>query len=88
MNKHYERVARLGCILCHHLGYEETPAEVHHIRRMGAVRQKCPVIPLCPEHHRGDTGVHGLGKKAFTQKYGLSELHLLDLMEKLLNDQR
>ena len=88
MNKHYAIVARLGCILCHHLRYGETPAEIHHIRRMGAVRDKCPVIPLCIEHHRGGTGVHGLGKKEFSRKYGVTEFDLLDLSNKLLTNQR
>lgn len=36
------------------------------------------VIPLCYEHHRGATGLHGLGKRAFEREYGLSELDLLD----------
>lgn len=34
-------------------------------------------IPLCPEHHRGNTGYHGLGRRAFERTYGLTELDLL-----------
>lgn len=33
-------------------------------------------IPLCPEHHRGSTGVHGLGTKGFPTHYGISEEEL------------
>ena len=63
------RVARLGCILCSTvLGYEGSPAEIHHIRRAG-VRATSPIIPLCPEHHRGNNGVHGMGRKAFERKW-------------------
>mgnify|MGYP003328680870 CR=1 FL=1 len=29
--KHMKRVAELGCIACRKLGYEDTPAELHHI---------------------------------------------------------
>lgn len=36
-------------------------------------------IPLCPEHHRGETGFHGLGRRAFEARYKLSELDLLDM---------
>jgi hypothetical protein len=36
------------------------------------------VIPLCPEHHRGKTGLHGLGTKGFVKHYGYSEVDLLD----------
>ena len=36
-------------------------------------------MPLCPEHHTGKTGLHGLGTRAFERTYGLSELDLLAL---------
>lgn len=81
-------IASFGCILCHTLGYGSTPAEIHHIRRLGAVRQASPVIPLCVEHHRGATGVHGLGKKAFAKKYGLTEEDLLEELNQSLSESR
>jgi hypothetical protein len=74
--EHYGKVAQLGCILCVHLGYGETPCELHHIRH-GGKRDNAPVIGLCPEHHRGNTGVHGMGRKAFARHYCLSEEDLL-----------
>lgn len=80
--KHYDRVARIGCILCRHIGYTDTPAELHHIRRAGK-RDNAPVIPLCPEHHRGNTGVHGMGRKAFEREYGITEEELLERVEEL-----
>ena len=79
--EHYDKLARCGCILCSHIGYEGTPAEIHHIRRAGK-RSNAPVIPLCPEHHRGNTGIHGLGRKRFEQVYGITEELLL---RKVLN---
>ena len=36
------------------------------------------LIPLCTEHHRGNTGVHGLGTKAFPKHYGFTEEDLLN----------
>lgn len=30
--RHMQRVAELGCILCRHLGYGQTPAEIHHLK--------------------------------------------------------
>jgi len=78
--QHYDKLARYGCILCVFLGYGEgTPAEIHHIRRAGK-RDKAPVIPLCPEHHRGNTGIHGLGRKAFERIHGITEEELLELV--------
>ena len=75
--KHYDKIAQIGCVLCKHLGYGETPAHIHHIRRLGMKRSNADVIPLCPEHHTGKTGVHGLGRKAFESTYGLTENDLL-----------
>ena len=81
--KHLSRVADLGCILCWHLGYEDTPTELHHIRRAGK-RANAPVIGLCPEHHRGNTGIHGLGRKAFERKYQITEEGLLQIVSERL----
>ena len=80
---HYEKLAELVCALCRHLGYGETPAHIHHIRRLGMKRNNAPVIPLCPEHHTGNSGVHGLGKKAFAERYGVTEEDLLAQTETL-----
>jgi len=47
---------------------------------------------LCPEHHRGNTGVHGLGHKGFANKWGVTEEELLergqskDLEKEMAND--
>jgi hypothetical protein len=81
--EHFSKIANIGCILCWHLGYEGTPAEIHHIRR-GGVRSKSPVIALCPEHHRGNTGIHGLGRKEFERRYEVSEETLLQITEEIL----
>ena len=82
--KHYDKLAQLGCSLCRHLGYGETPSHIHHIRRLGMKRDSAPVIPLCPEHHTGNSGVHGLGKKAFAERYGVSEEDLLEQTKALI----
>jgi hypothetical protein len=85
--KYLDRVARLGCILCRAaFGVKDSPAEIHHIRRFGGKRASSPVIPLCPEHHRGNSGVHGLGAKGFEAKWGTSQEALLAQVDKLLND--
>jgi hypothetical protein len=86
--KHMDRVAYLGCVVCRRMGYEGTPAELHHPRAgTGAGRRAShmDVIPLCPEHHRGKTGLHGLGTKGFVKHYGYSEADLLDDTQVLLD---
>jgi hypothetical protein len=84
--RHYGKVAQLGCIVCKNIGYEDSPAEIHHIRaNAGAGQKSKDVIPLCHVHHR--TGGYGLafhaGKEAFEQVYG-TELELSKQVEGLL----
>lgn len=82
--EYFGKLARLGCILCIRLGYGEgTPAEIHHIRRAGR-RSDAPVIALCPEHHRGNSGVHGMGRKAFEREYRLTEDDLLSATQEIM----
>lgn len=85
MNKaerqHMDAVASLGCILCRRLGYHDTPAVIHHIRDgqgMGQRASHYETIPLCPEHHAGKTGLHGMGVKSFERVYGVTERELLE----------
>lgn len=78
--RHLNAVAELGCILCARLGTPGTPAEIHHPRKgqgMGQRASHKQAIPLCIEHHRGKTGVHGMGTKAFSAHYGIDEDGLL-----------
>jgi hypothetical protein len=82
--KYLSAVANLGCILCRHLALGESLAEIHHVRRFGGKRSLAPVIPLCREHHRGDTGVHGLGAKGFEKRYGITQERLREEVESLL----
>lgn len=74
--RHLERVAGLGCCLCHQLGHGYTPCELHHIGDT-AERSDFLTIGLCPEHHRGGTGFHGLGEREFNRRYRTSEVKLL-----------
>ena len=79
------KIAELGCILCSEFfGIEGTPAELHHVRRYGTKRSTSPILPLCPEHHRGNTGLHGLGVKGFERKYEISCEELLERVSKKL----
>ena len=84
------RVANLGCICCHMMGYSDSPAEIHHIRTGTGMSQRASnydIIPLCPVHHR--TGDHGVayhsGSKAFEKNFG-TELELLEVVKEALDD--
>lgn len=87
--KHMARVASIGCILCKSQGINDSPAEVHHIREEQGVAMRASdwlTVPLCPEHHRGGSGLHGMGRKAFERVYKMSELDLLALTIEALHD--
>lgn len=87
--RHMGRVAQLACVVCVRLHgpHEPGPVELHHPRRgAGAGRRSShfDVLPLCVEHHRGRTGVHGLGTKGFAAVYGFDEADLLmDVMHQI-----
>jgi hypothetical protein len=83
------KVASIGCIICFRAGYPETPAEIHHIRDVGlglGVRNShTNTLPLCPLHHRGNDGIHGMGRKAWERKY-TTQSELLEQVQRLLNE--
>lgn len=79
------KIAELGCILCSEvLGFEGTSAELHHVRRYGTKRATSPILPLCAEHHRGNSGLHGLGAKGFERKWGITQERLLERVSQKL----
>lgn len=61
-------------------GINHGEVELHHLRKgMGWGKgDYTTLIPLCPEHHRGNSGVHGLGTKGFPKRYGFTEENLLE----------
>ncbi len=80
-SRHMERVAGLPCVLCRHIGSgERYGVHVHHIREGQGAAQRADnmlTVALCPEHHQGPLGLHGLGRKGFYRQYKLDELDLL-----------
>lgn len=71
---HLNAVRASGCRIC-----GATPAEAHHVRggsitaRLGVTgRRKTSdylAIGLCPEHHRGQFGIHKMGTKAWEAEF-------------------
>jgi len=86
----YARLARIGCILCRCNGIreiEDSPVEMHHVRRFGMPRNLSPVVPLCSFHHRlGDTSIHLAGSKKFAAYWGYSQEDLIDKVRELLDE--
>ncbi len=59
------------------------PCEIHHVAEGSGKRSDFMVAALCLEHHRGATGIHGRGVRAFCRLWGLAnEYELLGLVNK------
>lgn len=86
---HKTKLSGLGCMVCLRLygPHSPAPVELHHLRSGGWGKGDFrTLIPLCPEHHRGNTGVHGLGTKGFARHYGFDQQALLvDTLKALEN---
>lgn len=91
MNKaeraHVDKVASAGCVICHMLGNGHVDPEIHHVAEGSGLRSWFAIAGLCPEHHRGKTGLHGMGTKRFCAAYrvpGECEYGLLALQNEVL----
>ncbi|TXH46551.1 MAG: hypothetical protein E6Q97_29235 [Desulfurellales bacterium] len=88
--KYLGRLAALGCIACRKMGYEDSGAEIHHIRETVGMGQRAghdEAIPLCPAHHRGTHHPHvpsiHLARREFIARFG-TELELLAEVRKAI----
>ena len=87
---HKRGLSMLGCMVCRRLHgpHVPGPVELHHLRTGGWGKGDwITLMPLCVEHHRGQSGVHGLGTRGFAAHYGFDQQDLLGdalaLLEKL-----
>jgi len=78
--RHKDKLAALGRMVCRRLygSHAPGPVELHHLRTDGWGKgDYLTLMPLCPDHHRGPLGVHGLGTKGFAKHYGFDQNDLL-----------
>ena len=83
---HLDRVARLPCVACFVIDGKRDvhPVEVHHIEMIRHEFSDFIVIPLCAEHHRGFTGVHGRHRLGFEKLHGVTQMQLLGVVTSML----
>ena len=76
-SRHMEAVAGLPCVICLYcVGEKRFGVQVHHVGDAHE-RDDWAVAPLCPEHHQGPTGVHGLHRKGFERMWKVTDVKLL-----------
>lgn len=64
-------IAQLPCVVCVATGKPSGQVEIHHVAKGSGLRSDFSIAPLCAEHHRGKSGLHGMGTKAFCRLYRL-----------------
>ena len=79
--KHMDKVAQIGCVICRRETGNIVPCHVHHIAEGSGKRSDFMTAGLCPEHHEGFLGIHGMGSKKWLMMFNLpTEYHLLGLV--------
>lgn len=63
--RHMDRVAQVGCVVCRKIGNGITPAQVHHVKNGTSPRNDFSTAGLCPDHHTGSIGIHTIGENRF-----------------------
>ena len=82
---HRERVGRLPCVACSVLqGVDTRPVDLHHMEHERHPFSDFLLLPLCWEHHRGFTGVHGRHRLGFEKLHGITQLQLLGVVISML----
>ena len=83
--EHLKKVAELCCIVCRKMGYHDSPAEIHHIKK-GVMSKRSPhyeTIPLCPYHHRTSNESYHLNPLWFDKTFG-TQTELLEEVKQWL----
>lgn len=76
------RLRLLPCVVCVALGRPQ-PNPCHELHHLGdpstSERNEYAKVPICDEHHQGPEGIHGLHRRGFVHKNGITDLVLLTL---------
>lgn len=72
-----ERVHSCPCVICWKLlGIKQYGVHAHHAGK-GSDRDDWALVALCPEHHQGATGIHGMHRRPFHRFWKTTDIQLL-----------
>jgi hypothetical protein len=77
IERYEARLRLLPCVVCYLLDLPLTPCqELHHA---GDPTERNPFcqVPLCHEHHQGESGIHGLRRRGFVKATKISDVTML-----------
>lgn len=85
---HLKRVHAVPCVVCEHMGMtQETPTIAHHVESIRDDASDYAAVALCQDHHQySGFGVHDLSRRGFEMRYKLTELDLVKLTLKAIDD--
>lgn len=77
------RVAMLGCMIC-----GNSQVEIHHKTGtgMGLRASHADIMPLCVNHHRGQNGIHTMGRRAWEREFKTTQQELIDKTKDMLDE--
>lgn len=79
-----EMIHGLPCVVCFlQTGRKVYGVQAHHLESVRDSLSDWLEVPLCPDHHQGPNGIHGLHRRAFYTRYNVDELSLLAVTLKL-----
>lgn len=77
---HLERVHEIPCVVCVKMGMAPRfPVHAHHLESVRDELSDYAAVPLCPDHHQGPNGIHGLSRRGFEMRYKLSDMDLMKI---------
>lgn len=82
LEKYEQRLRALPCIVGVKMGMSCKCEELHHAGDADE-RNDWAQVPLCYEHHQGETGVHGLHRRTFHMRYKLTDVQMLAITREL-----
>lgn len=86
LQKYVEAIHGLPCVVCFLLtGQRRYGVEGHHPESVRDELSDWLELPICPDHHRGPNGIHGLSRRGFEIRYKLDDLALIAGTIKLMH---
>ena len=88
--KRMAAIQNIECSLCYHLGEKQTTRTMaHHRHGYGAGKKESDLLTmsLCEFHHQeGPDAFHKLSRVAWEKKFGVTQEELIEITNKLLDE--
>jgi hypothetical protein len=87
VQRYHDRLRLLPCVVCMAMELGWTPMKHLHHAGDPTERNDWAVVPLCYEHHEGETGIHGLRRRGFVKATTISDVTLIAITNRLYHQE-